>query len=146
MAHIRTQIRAAVVELIKGSSLIGNRVGGAKVTPVKRDASPHCFVSTPNEQSNDQSTEGTQLRVLRLKIDAVMKGDVQDAQDDLDGFALFVEQAMADDAQIGGLATATEYRGTSFNYNADGDNPFTVMSITYDVALLTSNSDPETAL
>ena len=135
-----------MVELLKGSSLIGNRVSGAQVLPVRRDASPRCFVSTPNEQSNDQSTDGTQLRLLRLKIDAVMKGDVDDAQDDLDGFALFVEQAMAADPQIGGLATATEYRSTSFSSNADGDSPFTVMSITYDVALMTSNSDPETAL
>lgn len=146
MAHIRQQLRAAAATMIAGSALCGNRVETSRARPVKRDAQPAAYVYTPTDRSNDISVEGTQQRVVRLKIDVFAKGDEADTADDLDAFGVFVEQQIAADPTFGGIATVSEYRGTDINSNADGEKPFSVMSITFDVTILTLNSDPENAL
>lgn len=146
MAHIRTAIRSHVVEMIKGSSLVGARVEAARARPLKRGELTSAFVYTAAEQSEDVDTGGTQMRRLRVKIDTVTKGDEEGRQDDLDAFALYVEQKFAADPHLGGLASATEYRSTDFAANAEGEKVLQVMSITYEVTAFTINSDPETTL
>ncbi|MGI0527289.1 hypothetical protein [Rhizobium giardinii] len=146
MAHIRTQIRHAVVELIKGSSLAGSRVEPSRARPLRRGEQTSAFVYTPAEQSEDLDTEGTQGRTIRVKIDTVTKGEEDARQDDLDDFAVFIEKAFANDPLLGGLASASQYRSTDFAANTEGEKTFQVMSITYEIAVLTRNSDPETTL
>ncbi|AWI57183.1 hypothetical protein [Sinorhizobium fredii] len=146
MAHIRTSIRAHVVEMIKGSGLVGQRVDASRARPLRRGELTSAFVYTSTEQSEDLDTEGTQGRRIRIKIDTVTKGEEDGRQDDLDGFALYVEQKFAADPHLGGLASATEYRSTDFGANADGEKVLQVMSITYEITALTLNSDPETTL
>lgn len=146
MAHIRKQIRAHVADMIKGSAFVGDRVDTTRTLPKGRATPPTAHVYTLGEQSQDIDQMGTQQRVVRLKIDCVAKGDDDDLQDDFDDFAVHVEQAFAADPLLGGLANATEYRATDFNSNAEADKPFGVMSITYDVTLLTLNTDPENIL
>jgi len=146
VAHIRTSIRAYVRDMIKGSALCGARVMAARARPLGRNEPTSAFVYTSSEQSEDIDTDGTQNRRIRIKIDVVTKGDEEDRQDDLDGFALYVEQKFAADPHLGVLASATEYRSTDFAANTDGEKTLQVMSMTYDVAVLTLNSDPQTAL
>ncbi|WP_026618338.1 hypothetical protein M728_000382 [Ensifer sp. WSM1721] len=146
MAHIRSAIRTYVGDMIKGSGLVGARVHVARARPLGRNELTSAFVYTAAEQSEDLDTDGTQGRRIRIKIDAVTKGEEAGRQDDLDGFALYVEQKFADDPHLGGLASATEYRSTDFGANADGEKVLQVMSITYEITALTLNSDPETTL
>ena len=146
MAHIRTQIRAYVAEMTKGSALVGSRVEASRARPLRRGEQTSAFVYTAAEQSEDLDTDGTQNRRIRIKIDTVTKGDEDGRQDDLDGFALFVERAFAADPHLGGLASASEYRSTDFSANAEGEKVLQVMSIAYEITAFTLNSDPETTL
>lgn len=147
MAHIRQQIRHAVVALIKGSTLVGDRVEASRARPLRRDEPTSAFVYTSTEQSEDIDMGGTtQERAIRVKVDTVTKGDEDARQDDLDAFAVFVEKAFANDPRLGGLVNAIQYRTTDFAANTEGEKTFQVMSMTYDIAVLTHNSDPETAL
>lgn len=146
MAHVRQQVRAYAKGLVIGSTLCGSRVETTRTKPIARDSEPRAFLYTVSEQSSDIDTSGNQQRQIRLKIDAVAKGDADDLQDRFDDFAVFVEKAFATDHRLGGLAAAIELRQTDFNANADGDKPFAVISLTYDVTVITHNSDPETTL
>lgn len=146
MAHVRTSVRAYVAEMIKGSTLVAGRVEAARARPLRKNEATSAFVYTSAEQSEDLDTDGTQDRRIRVKIDTVTKGDEDGRQDDLDGFALYVEQRFAADPRLGGLASATEYRSTDFAANAEGEKVLQVMSITYEVTAFTLNSDPETTL
>ena len=146
MAHVRQQLRAYVSEMIKGSALVASRVQPSRARPVRRDAQPSAYVYTPSESSSDIDSSGAQQRVIRLKIDTIAKGDEADVQDDFDGFAVHVETAIAADPLFGGIASASEYKTTSFSSNADGEKPFSIMSMVFDVIVLTSNSNPEIAL
>ncbi|WP_131820987.1 hypothetical protein [Ensifer sp. LCM 4579] len=146
MTHIRTTIRAYVVAMIKGSALVGSRVEASRARPLRRGELTSAFVYTPAEQSEDIDTDGSQNRRIRVKIDVVTKGEEDGRQDDLDGFALYVEQKFAADPHLGGLASATEYRSTDFAANTEGEKTLQVMSITYEVTAFTLNSDPETTL
>ncbi|KQW62863.1 MULTISPECIES: hypothetical protein [unclassified Ensifer] len=144
MAHIRTQLRSQVVEILKGSALVGNRVHASRARPLGRNEQTSAFVYTSTEQSSDIDTDGNQLRQIRVKIDVVTKGDEAGRQDDLDGFAIHVEQAFANDPTLGGIASASEYRSTDFGANVEGEKVLQVMSILYEVAAITLNSNPET--
>lgn len=147
MPHIRQQIRHAVVALIKGSALVGGRVEPSRARPLRRNELTSAFVYTATEQSEDIDMGGTtQERAIRVKIDTVTKGEEDARQDDLDDFAVFIEKAFANDPQLGGLVNAIQYRTTDFASNTDGEKTFQVMSITYDISVLTQNSDPETVL
>lgn len=146
MAHIRSQVRAYVAELIKGSALVGNRVDIGRSRPIGKNDPGRAFVYIPSETSEDLDTSGTQNRLLRIKIDVPLKGAEEDSLDDLDGFALFVELAFAADRTLGGLVSDNEYSGTDVLPNMDGEKPFTVMSLTFRAAILTNKTDPETAL
>lgn len=146
MAHIRKQIRDYVASLIVGSELCGDNVDTSRAKPKKRDSPNSAHVYTAADQSSDISRDGTQQRIVRLKIDAVAKGDDDDLQDRFDDFGVHVETEMANDPRLNNLAAATEYKGTSFGVNVDGESPFGVMTISYDVTVLTLNSDPQTAL
>ncbi|KQY71348.1 hypothetical protein ASD52_06615 [Ensifer sp. Root142] len=144
MAHIRSQLRLVVVDMVKGSALVGNRVHASRARPLGRNEQTAAFVYTPTEQSEDLDTDGTQLRRIRLKVDVVTKGDEAGRQDDLDSFAIHVEQAFANDPTLGGIASASEYRSTDFGANVEGEKVLQVMSIVYEIAAITLNSNPET--
>lgn len=146
MTHVRKQIRDYVKDLLIGSELCGPRVDASRAKPKPKGAAPSCHVYTSADQSSDIDRDGTQQRVVRLKIDAIAEGDADDLQDRFDEFAVYAETEMANDPNLGGLAAATEYRGTSFASNAEAQTPFGVMTISYDVTVLTLNSDPQTAL
>lgn len=146
MAHIRQQIRHAVTALIKGSALVAERVEPSRARSLRRNELTSAFVYTSAEQSEDIDTTGTQERAIRVKIDTVTKGEEDARQDDLDDFAVFVEAAFANDPRLGGLVNAIQYRTTDFATSTEGEKTFQVMSMTYDVSVLTQNSDPETAL
>ncbi|ATE84724.1 hypothetical protein B9J07_25580 [Sinorhizobium sp. LM21] len=144
MAHVRTRLRSHVVDIIKGSALVGNRVHASRARSLMRNEQTSAFVYTSTEQSADIDTDGSQMRQIRVKIDVVTKGDEAGRQDDLDGFAVYVEQAFAVDPTLAGIASASEYRSTDFGANVEGEKVLQVMSITYEVAAITLNSNPET--
>ncbi|MBB4277028.1 hypothetical protein [Rhizobium mongolense] len=147
MAHIRKQIRAAVAEMLKGSALCGNKVFPSRSRPLARGETAVAFVFTPDEASQDVSTDGIQERPIRVRIDIVAKGDDVTMADRLDDdFAVYAEEKFAADPLLGGLANASEYRGMNHVTNTEGEKTFHVMSLTFQVTVFTRNSDPETAL
>ena len=108
MAHIRKQIRDRLETILtSGVSLVQRRVFGSRIYPLTAPQLPAIAVYTASESSNLQ-TMGlrTQMRDLSVSIDVyVIVNDKFD--DDIDALCVQIEQAIAADYTLNGLAKDT---------------------------------------
>jgi len=102
MAHVRKQIRAAVVTALKSNTDAGLRVYPTRVYPL--DTLPAIGVYTLEEESETKNWEVLR-REVRIAVEAYAKTDLDDDFDDyLDDLAEDIETVMAVDRTFGGLA------------------------------------------
>jgi hypothetical protein len=71
---------------------------------------------------------------------------VSDTDDTIDQICVEVEEAMAGDTELNGLAKDSYLVSTSINYIGEGDQPMAVASLNYEVEYQVQESDPETAI
>ena len=144
MAHVKQQVRTAALALLQAALPLDSIVAG-RVRPVDRDRTVSIGLYTPGEQVAEDGSGGEQTRLIRLRIDIATKGDEAEALDRLDGRQTSIEQAFANDPDLGGLAAAVEFRGSDMApMLIEGERPFSVMSMLFDVTLYTVKTDPET--
>lgn len=147
MAHVRKQVRAAILALVTGLTSTGARVSANRATPKPAARGIDIVVRTPGEQSQDASMDGQQDRIIRARLDITTKGASEDAvADALDQSAVEIELAIDADRTLGSLAQSMEYRGADLALNGDGERILGTLSIAYDVTVYTDRGDPETAL
>lgn len=142
MAHIRTQIRDNAKDLIS-TALPAVSVVIGRVKPAEKAKVLHIGIYTTTEATRQTDMGGDQDRVVSLRIDMALKGDEAVALDGLDAAAVLIEQAFANDPGIGGAASESEYRGVTIASVNEGEKPFFVMSMAFDVLAYTNNADPE---
>ncbi len=147
MAHVRQQLRDAVVALLSGLPTTGARVTGNRALPLAKSASPSLTVRTLSERSTDISQDGTQERVIALRVDVTGK-DATEAlvSDMLDDSAAEVETRLANDPSIGGLAHSCEYRSAELSIDGSGEKILGTLALTFDVTLYTKRTAPQSAL
>jgi hypothetical protein len=146
MAHIRKQIRDRLETILtSGVSLVQRRVFGSRIYPLTAPQLPAIAVYTASESSNLQ-TMGlrTQMRDLSVSIDVyVMVNDKFD--DDIDALCVQIEQAIAADYTLNGLAKDTILTGTEIDFDGEAEKPIGVARLTYSIRYVTSIGDVETA-
>jgi hypothetical protein len=146
MAHIRKQIRDRLETILtSGVSLVQSRVFGSRIYPLTAPQLPAIAVYTASESSNLQ-TMGlrTQMRDLSVSIDVyVMVNDKFD--DDIDALCVQIEQAIAADYTLNGLAKDTILTGTEIDFDGEAEKPIGVARLTYRIRYVTSIEDVETA-
>jgi hypothetical protein len=146
MAHIRKQIRDRLETILtSGVSLAQRRVFGSRIYPLTAPQLPAIAVYTASESSNLQ-TMGlrTQMRDLSVSIDVyVMVNDKFD--DDIDALCVQIEQAIAADYTLNGLAKDTILTGTEIDFDGEAEKPIGVARLTYSIRYVTSIGDVETA-
>jgi hypothetical protein len=146
MAHIRKQIRDRLETILtSGVSLVQSRVFGSRIYPLTAPQLPAIAVYTASESSNLQ-TMGlrTQMRDLSVSIDVyVMVNDKFD--DDIDDLCVQIEQAIAADYTLNGLAKDTILTGTEIDFDGEAEKPIGVARLTYSIRYVTSIGDVETA-
>jgi hypothetical protein len=146
MAHIRKQIRDRLETILtSGVSLVQRRVFGSRIYPLTAPQLPAIAVYTASESSNLQ-TMGlrTQMRDLSVSIDVyVMVNDKFD--DDIDALCVQIEQAIAADYTLNGLAKDTILTGTEIDFDGEAEKPIGVARLTYSIRYVTSIEDVETA-
>lgn len=145
MTHARTQIRQAVVNLLKDNTAAGSRVYASRVYALDDPKLPALLVFTPQEGMGNPSMQRprTQQRNLQLVIEGYVKarGDI-DAE--ADALALEVEQIIGADPTLGGLVKDATLDTTSTQLSGEGEKPVAIISLTFAVLYCVKENVPQT--
>ena len=121
MAHVRRQIRDRVATLLSQNvSLVKRRVFTTRVHPFNEENLPAISVYTGAEASERMNAGVTDvIRDLTLDIDIYVR-ETSKFDDDVDAIAVQVEEAMAGDFTVNGLAKFSVLTSTEITqaYNA----------------------------
>lgn len=147
MAHVRTQIRDKVVTILKsGVGLVKRRVLASRVYPLTAANIPAALVYTRSEASGllsfgpDKSSD----RRLSLSVDVYVRA-TETFDDDLDAICVQVEEAIAANFTLDGLAKEAVLTGTEIDYSGEAEQPVAVARLTYAIRYVTTIGDVETA-
>lgn len=145
MAHIRKQLRDWLKANLAGSTEAGSRVHVRRSLPEPKSLQPTLQIAVQGERSRDVSMDGGQAREVLVRITALCKGDSEAGEDTLDALAVFVEEMLASNPTLGGIAQTYEYQATEFAFSGEGDKTLCSAAMTFAVAVFTGRDDPETA-
>lgn len=146
MAHIRKQIRDGLVtSLTSDVTLVSGRVYGTRVFPLDGGKLPCVAVYTLAEASGLQ-TMG--VKTLRRDASIVVEAYIRMTgtfDDDADALAVQIEESIASDTTIGGIAKDAILTSTEIDFSGDADTPIGVARLTYSVVYVSTIGDVETA-
>jgi len=146
MAHVRKQIRDKVAALLSANvSLVKRRVYTTRVHPLNDSNLPAISVYTGSESSDRlQAGVTDMIRELSLEIDCYVR-ETSSFDDDVDAIAVQVEEAMAGNFTLDGLAKFTVLTSTQIQFDGDADQILGIAKLTYSVRYVTPINDVETA-
>lgn len=146
MAHVRKQIRDKVAALLSANvSLVKRRVYTTRVHPLNDTNLPAISVYTGSESSDRlQAGVTDMIRELSLEIDCYVR-ETSSFDDDVDAIAVQVEEAMAGNFTLDGLAKFTVLTSTQIQFDGDADQILGIAKLTYSVRYVTPINDVETA-
>ena len=142
MAHLRRQIRQAIVTKLTGLTTTGSKVFASRMWPLSLDDLPGLIVyaNSENIQRLEIGVQNTQLRNLEISIDAIAKGTT--AETVLDTICVEVEEAMAVDKKLSNLAIDSELTSTQIR-QAQAESEFFIASLRYAVTYRATDNDVE---
>jgi hypothetical protein len=146
MAHVRKQIRDRLVTTLKaGVSLVSQRVYPTRFYALTSSELPAITVSTVAETSS-MATIGTKtmMRNASVAVDVYVRA-TSNVDDGLDEIAVQVEEAIAGDFTINGLAKDAVLQSTDIDFSGDAEQPIAVGRLTFLVRYITAIDDVETA-
>jgi len=146
MAHVRKQIRQRIAQVLSsGVPLVDNRVYRSRVYPLDASRLPAITVLTGSETSNLMVMGSKTLdRTVSIFVDCYVS--VKDTfDDDVDAIAVQVEQAIAGDFTVNGLAKTVILQSTEIDFSGEAETPIGVARLTYDVRYVTAIDNVETA-
>ena len=146
MAHVRKQIRDTVATaLTRDVSLVQRRVFPTRVFPLDGGKLPCVSVYTLSEGSELQ-TMG--VKTLRREASVVAEAYIRvtgSFDDDADALAVQIEESIASDTTLGGIAKDAILVSTEIEFSGDAEAPIGVARLTYSVVYVTTIGDVETA-
>lgn len=146
MAHVRQQIRNRIATLLNsGVSLVSSRVYNTRVYPLTEANLPAITVYAGAEQSGLMTIgRKTLMRTLTVNVDVYARATTS-LDNDLDAICVQVEEAIAADFSLSGLAKTTVLSGTEIDFSGDTEQPVGVARLSFDVEYSTDIDDVETA-
>ena len=146
MSHVRQQIRDRIVSVLKSNvSLVKRRVFSSRVYALTENDLPAITVYTGSEVSSRLNMGLNDLnRGLTLDVDIYVRS-TSAFDNDVDAIAVQIEEAIAGDFTVNGLAKEAVLTGTEIQFSGDAEQPVGVAKLTYSVRYVTSLNDVETA-
>lgn len=147
MSHVRQQIRDDIVTTLTGLTTTGSNVFRSRIFPLEDTSLPALCIYTKSEVS-EYDTIGLPRsvnRVLDVAVEAYVKG-VSNYDNTLDTIAVEVEEAIAADVTLGGLAKDAQITAFEADFAGDGEQPVAVGRFTITVEYRTVENDVETAV
>lgn len=146
MAHVRKQIRDYfATALASGVPLVSRRVFPTRIFPLDGDKLPCIAVYAVGEASGFQTMGRlTLMRDLSVSVEAYIKAR-NTFDDDVDAIAVQIEQAIAADTTLGGVAKYAVLASTEIEFSPEAERPVGVARLTFTVRYVTSIEDASTA-
>lgn len=146
MSHVRTQIRNQIATLVTGLPTTGSNVYKMRKYALDDSKLPAICVYTTDESSS-LITVGTRTlrRVINVMVEVLAKGSSVTISDTIDNICISVEEAIAADFSLNGLAKSTILTSTETDVNTEGENGIGSARLVYAVEYVTSIDDVETA-
>ena len=146
MSHVRKKIRDYFAStLSSGVPLVSRRVFPTRIFPLDGDKLPCIAVYAVSETSGLQ-TMGlkTLMRDVSVSVEAYIKAR-NTFDDDVDAIAVQIEQAIAADTTLGGVAKDAILASTEIEFSPEAERPVGVARLTFTVRYVTSIEDASTA-
>jgi len=142
MAHKRAQIKSRVATVLTGLATTGSNVFLSRTYPIATTDLPGLLIYANSEsiQRLEIGIQNRQQRTLDLSIEAIAKGNT--AESTLDQVTVEVEEAMANDQTLNGLATDSQITDTSIR-QASAESEFFIATLRYTVLYRTIDNDVE---
>ena len=146
MAHVRKSIRDRIVSVLTSNvTLVRTRVYGTRVYPLNEAELPAITVYSGSEVSNRLNMGLNDLnRSLSVEVDIYIRA-TGTFDDDVDAIAVQVEEAIAGDFTVNGLAKEAVLTGTDIQFSGDAEQPIGVAKLTFIVRYVTALTDVEAA-
>ena len=147
MSHVRQQIREYFGTTLTGLSTTGTNVVESRVYPIENSKLPALVIYTKSETS-EPIVMGTD-RVMSRELSVVVEGYVKatsNFDDAIDTISKEVEEAIAADRTLGGLAKDTFIESTEISFNAEGEKPLGFVSLTFISNYYVKEQNPDVAV
>ena len=145
--HIRQQIREYFGTNLTGLSTTGSNVYESRVYPIENSKLPALIIYTKSETS-EPIVIGTD-RVMSRELSVVVEGYAKatsNFDDTIDTISKEVEEAIAADRTLGGLAKDTYLESTQIDFNAEGEKPLGFVSLTFISNYYVKEKNPDVAV
>ena len=144
MAHVRAQVRDAVVTAVTG---LGATVKATRQFSTNAAELPRIHVYTTDERVDPQFASGltTQGRVLSVSVEAITTGTEATLDDTLDDLCVSIETAL-ESSKLGGIALNTTLTTTEIDVDATGKSPVGGARLTFEVIYRTIRGTPQIAV
>ena len=146
MAHVRKQIRDAVVTALTGLTTTGSNVFRSRIYPLEKTKLPALCIFTRSETTefDTMTISRSTQRNLDIAVEAYVSATAN-YDNTLDTIAVQVEEAIASDVTLGGLAKDAQVTAFEADFSGDGEQPVAVGRFTVAVQYRTAENDVETA-
>lgn len=146
MAHVRKQIRDRIAALLTSDvALVGGRVYKSRVYALTQSKLPAITVYIGSEDSSLVTVGSkTLMRTVSVSVD-IYENATTSLDDNLDALAVQVEESIAADFQLNGLAKDAVLVSTEIDFSGESEQPVGVARLTFNVRYVTSVEDVETA-
>lgn len=146
MSHVRTQIRDRIATLVTGLPVTGASVYKMRKYALDDSKLPAICVYTTDESSSLITVGSRTLRrVINAVVEVFVKGSSTAVSDTIDGICISVEEAIAADFALNGLAKSCILTATETDVNIEGEQGIGTARLVYAVEYVTSIGDVETA-
>ena len=143
--HIRQQIREKFGTTLTGLTTTGSRVYESRVYPL--ETVPALAIYTKSETS-EPIVIGTD-RVMSRELSVVVEGYAKatsDFDDTIDTISKEVEEAIAADRTLDGLAKDCYLESTEIEFNGEGEKPLGYVSLTFLANYYVQETNPDVAV
>ena len=143
--HVRQKVREYFGTTLNNLTTTGSRVYESRVYPL--ETVPALVIYTKSETSEPIviGTDRLMSRDLSVVVEGYAKA-VSNFDDTIDTISKEVEEAIAADRTLGGLAKDTYLESTEIEFNAEGEKPLGYVSMTFLTNYYVKEKNPDVAL
>ena len=142
--HVRQQIREYFGTTLTGLTTTGANVFESRVYTLQENTLPSLVIYTKSETS-EPIVIGVD-RVMSRDLSVVIEGYVKatsNFDDTIDTISKEVEEAIAADRTLGGLAKDCYLESTEIEFNAEGEKPLGYVSLTFLTNYYVKETNPD---
>ena len=145
--HIRQQIREKLGTTLTGLTTTGSNIYQSRVYPLENINLPALVIYTKSETSEPIviGTNRVMSRELSVIIEAYVKA-TSNFDDTIDTISKEVEQAIAADRTLDGLAKDCYLESTEIEYTGEGEKPLGYVSLTFLTNYYVKETNPDIAV